>query len=125
LSERVRHSRWIGRDELPSLYRSSGMLVLPSVWEEPFGIPLVEAMASGLPVVATRVGGIPEIVEHGVTGLLVPPDDPDALAGAIAELLVDPSRARELGEAGRRRAEERFSWETVAERLRGLYADLL
>ena len=125
LTKRIRHRTWIGRDELPSLYRSSGMLVLPSVWEEPFGIPLVEAMASGLPVVATRVGGIPEIVEHGVTGLLVPPDDPAALAGAIAELLADPSRARELGEAGRRRAEERFSWDTVTARLRGLYAELL
>ncbi|HEX6582996.1 MAG TPA: glycosyltransferase family 4 protein [Thermoleophilaceae bacterium] len=121
---RVRHTTWVGRDELPAIYRSSGMLVLPSVWEEPFGIPLVEAMASGLPVVATRVGGIPEVVEHGVTGLLVPPDDPDALAGAIGELLADPGRARELGQAGRRRAEERFSWDGVAARLRGLYAEL-
>jgi glycosyltransferase involved in cell wall biosynthesis len=125
VAERVRHKTWIGREELPSLYRSSGMLILPSVWEEPFGIPLVEAMASGLPVVATRVGGIPEVVEHGVTGLLVPPDRPDALADAISELLAYPERARELGRAGRRRAEERFSWDGVTARLRGLYAELL
>lgn len=125
LSERVHHRTWIGREELPPLYRSSAMLVLPSVWEEPFGIPLVEAMASGLPVVATRVGGVPEVVEHGVTGLLVPPDDADALARAITDLLADPERARKLGEAGRRRAEEHFSWDGVAARLRGFYAELL
>jgi glycosyltransferase involved in cell wall biosynthesis len=125
VAERVHHRTWIGREELPPLYRSSGMLVLPSVWEEPFGIPLIEAMASGLPVVATRVGGIPEVVEHGVTGLLVPPDKPDALAGAIMELLADPGRARQLGAAGRRRAEERFSWDGVTARLRGLYSGLL
>jgi starch synthase len=82
-------------------------------------------MASGLPVVTTRVGGMPEVVEHGVTGLLVPPDEPDALAGAIMELLADPGRARQLGAAGRRRAEERFSWDGVTARLRGLYSGLL
>jgi glycosyltransferase involved in cell wall biosynthesis len=125
LSERVRHRTWTGREELPPLYRSSRMLVLPSVWEEPFGIPLVEAMASGLPVVATRVGGVPEVVEHGVTGLLVPPDDPEALAGAIGELLAEPRRARELGQAGRRRAAERFSWDVLTGLLRGLYAELV
>ena len=125
LAARVRRRTWVGRDELPGLYRSSTMLVLPSVWEEPFGIPLVEAMASGLPVVATRVGGIPEVVEHEVTGVLVPPDDADALAEAIASLLDDPARARAFGAAGRRRAEVHFSWEVVAARLRALYEELI
>jgi glycosyltransferase involved in cell wall biosynthesis len=122
---RVRHRAWVDHAEIPSLYRSSAMLVLPSVCEEPFGMPLVEAMASGLPVVATRVGGIPEVVEDGVTGLLVPPEDPVALAEAIARLLDDREYAAALGAAGRRRAEERFSWESVTARMRGLYADLL
>ena len=125
LAARVRHRTWIGREELPGLYRACGMLVLPSVWEEPFGIPLVEAMASGLPVVATRVGGIPEVVEHGVTGLLVPPEDAGALAEAMRALLDDPALARRMGEAGRRRALERFSWDDVAARLRALYGELL
>ena len=124
LRARIGRRTWIGRAELPPLYRSSGMLVLPSVWEEPFGIPLVEAMASGIPVVATRVGGIPEVVEDGVTGLLVPPDDPGALAQAIVSLVEDPARAHALGAAGRRRAEERFSWDSVAARLHGLYGEL-
>jgi colanic acid/amylovoran biosynthesis glycosyltransferase len=75
------------------------------------GMPvcLMEAAAAGVPVVAPRVGGIPELVEHGVTGLLVPPDDPVALADALAELLRDHQCARRMGEAARRRAEERFS----------------
>jgi glycosyltransferase involved in cell wall biosynthesis len=125
LSEKVTHTPWVGRDALPGLYRSSTMLVLPSVWEEPFGIPLVEAMASGLPVVATRVGGIPEIVEDGVTGLLVPPADAEALSNAIEQLLADPARARAMGAAGRRRAEDHFSWEAVTARLSGLYDAVL
>lgn len=123
--ERVSHEPWIGRESLAGRYRAAGMLVLPSVVDEAFGIPLVEAMASGLPVVATRVGGIPEVVEHGVTGLLVPPEDVGALAEAMRTLLDDPALARRMGEAGRRRALERFSWDDVAARLRALYGELL
>ena len=125
VAQRVRHETWLGRDELPERYRRARMLVLPSVVDEAFGIPLVEAMASGLPVVATRVGGIPEVVEDGVTGLLVPPEDPSALTDAITALLEDPALARRMGEAGRRRAVERFSWDGVAARLRGIYEELL
>jgi spore coat protein SA len=123
--ERVSHDTWMGREELAGRYRRAGMLVMPSVVDEAFGIPLVEAMASGLPVVATRVGGIPEVVEHGVTGLLVPPEQPEALAEAIRTLLDDPALAGQMGEAGRRRAVEHFSWDGVTTRLRGLYQELL
>jgi glycosyltransferase involved in cell wall biosynthesis len=123
--KRISHDTWIGRDQLAERYRGAGVLVLPSVVDEAFGIPLVEAMASGIPVVATRVGGIPEVVEHGVTGLLVPPEDPAALAEAIRMLLDDPPLARRMGEAGRRRAVEHFSWDAVTAQLRGLYQELL
>ena len=67
----------------------SAALVVPSAWEEPLGLVALEAMACGVPVVATAVGGIPEVVEHGRNGLLVAPEDPDALAGAIRRVLDD------------------------------------
>jgi alpha-maltose-1-phosphate synthase len=77
---------------------------VPSVWAEPFGIVVIEAMAAGCAVVASRSGGIPEIAEDGVSGVLVPPGDVIGLRGALAELLADPGRRTELGDAARARA---------------------
>ncbi len=95
--------RFMGfRNDLPDLMVASDVFVLPSV-AEAFGLVLVEALYLGVPVVATRVGGIPEIVDHGVDGILVPPADSTALAEALAELLLDPmSRARLAGRVGPR-----------------------
>ena len=89
------------------LLRGAAALVVPSIYE---GMPLVvlEAMEAGVPVVASRVSGIPEVVEDGVTGWLVPPEDPKALAAALSEVLERPDEARRRGEAGRRRVDERF-----------------
>ena len=89
------------------LLRGAAALVVPSIYE---GMPLVilEAMEAGVPVVASRVSGIPEVVEDGVTGWLVPPEDPRALAAALMEVLNRPDMARRRGEAGRRRVDERF-----------------
>lgn len=101
-------------EAVPSFMKALHLFVLPS-HHEPFGRVLLEAMAAGRPVVATRGGGVPEVVVHGETGLLVPPGRPDALAEAIGELLSDPARAEAMGEAGRRRVAERFSLQaTVA-----------
>lgn len=102
----------------------SEMLVHPARWEG-FGLVLLEAMLAARPVVATRVSAIPEVVEHGVTGLLVPPDDGGALADAIDELLSDPGRAAAYGEAGRARAREHFSVSEMAERTRDAYSRAL
>ena len=82
-------------------------------------------MASGLPTVASRVGGMPELVADGETGLLVPPDDAGALADALVRLLDDPPLAARFGAAARARAEERFSWDAVAERALELYRPLI
>ena len=75
---------------------------------------LLEAMASGLPAIASRVAGSEELVVHGETGLLVPPDDPDALREALRGLLVDPHERERLGRAARRRVEAEFRWDTTA-----------
>jgi glycosyltransferase involved in cell wall biosynthesis len=95
------------------LLRGAAALVVPSIYE---GMPLVvlEAMDAGVPVVASRVSGIPEVVEDGRTGWLVPPEDPPALAAALAAVLGDPAAARQRGAAGRRRLDERFRPGAVA-----------
>jgi starch synthase len=95
----------------------------PSLYE-PLGIVNLEAMACGTAVVASAVGGIPEVVSDGETGLLVPPDDPEALAAALNALLGDPARADALGRAGRDRAVTEFGWQAVAAQTADLYAEL-
>jgi starch synthase len=95
----------------------------PSLYE-PLGIVNLEAMACGTAVVASAVGGIPEVVSNGETGLLVPPGDPVALAGALNTLIADPGRAAALGRAGRDRAVAEFGWQAVAAQTAQLYAEL-
>jgi glycosyltransferase involved in cell wall biosynthesis len=103
--------------EVAALLAGLDLFVLASARRSE-GMPtaILEAMACGLPVVATDVGAVDELVEDGVTGMLVAPEDPQALASAIAELLADPDRAAALGRAGRARAVERFGIEALAER---------
>ncbi|MEJ6022112.1 glycosyltransferase [Ramlibacter sp. PS4R-6] len=109
---------WLAREDIESLYAGADVLAMPSRWE---GLPMValEAMRAGLTVVAARVGGIPEAVEHGVTGLLVDPDSPTQLAAALASL--DEHSRRRLGAHGRRRYEERFQVARVVGELDTLY----
>lgn len=110
---------------MPDLYRSSDIYVFPSVWQEPFGLGLAEAMACGLPVVATRVGGVPEIVEDGRSGLLVDPGDPKAIADAVAALLEDEGLRRRLAVEGRKRIEERFTIGSHARALFDIYRSMV
>jgi glycosyltransferase involved in cell wall biosynthesis len=112
--------------DLPVLYRSAEVFVLPSVERncygrsvrvsELLGLAAIEAMASGTPVVASRLGGLTEVVEDGVTGFLVPPGDVAALRGRLDLLLAEPALARRLGEAARARVLDQFTWAKVAER---------
>jgi glycosyltransferase involved in cell wall biosynthesis len=114
---------WVPNSELPQYYRAAALSVIPSL-EEGFGIPAAEAMGCETPVVASDAGGLPEVVEHGVTGLVVPRGDANALAGAIGELLADPARRRRMGQAGRERALRLFDWDRSAEQFEQIYAGL-
>jgi glycosyltransferase involved in cell wall biosynthesis len=109
--------------ELGTFYQRAGCFA-HCAREEAFGLVLLEAMSCGKPVVATRVNGIPEIVRHGETGLLVPPDDPDALAEALLALDADPALRARLGEAGRRLAETDVTWTRVLDGYEALYREL-
>ena len=104
----------VARPDMPELIRSADLVVCPP-WYEPFGIVPVEAMACGRPVVATAVGGMLDTVVDGQTGLLVPPRHPAALAAAIRRLLDDPACRQRMGQAGRRRAVQRYGWWRVGE----------
>jgi len=114
------------RDTLPDLYRAADLFVLPAVHDAKGnvdGLPnvILEAMASGLPVVASGISGIPLAVEDGTTGRLVPEKDPERLREALLELVGDPGRARAMGERGRRKAETGLTWDVVAARYREGY----
>ncbi len=112
------------RQEVVQLLSHATVFVCPSVYE-PFGLINLEAMACQLPVVASAVGGIPEIVVDGATGWLVPPSDPGALAERVNAVLADPAGGRRMGEAGRQRVLDEFQWDVVADRTVALYEELM
>ncbi len=117
---------------LPSVYRAAQVLVLPSVEvtcygkriavSELLGLAILEAMASGTPIIATRVGGVPEIVRDGETGFLVPPGDVAQLRDRLSQVLGDPALARRLGDNARQDVLDRFTWRAVAGRCLAAYS---
>lgn len=126
----VTFTGFLTREALAERYRRCDAFVLPAVYDrrgdtEGLGVVLVEALSQGKPVVASAVGGIPDVVRDGETGLLVAPADPDVLARAVRTYLRDPALARAHGQAGRAHVEAHFSWETIIERLTTLYRRLL
>ncbi|WP_191057472.1 glycosyltransferase family 4 protein [Geminicoccus harenae] len=125
LHRRIRFLGPQSHDRLAELYREADVLVQPSVWKEAFGMPVAEAMAAGLPVIASADAGLLDLVEHGRTGLLVPPGDAAALAAAIADLAAHPARAHAYGAAGRKQALASHTWDVVAQRLAGVYDRVL
>jgi glycogen(starch) synthase len=113
LADRLELRGWCAKEELPEIYRSGDIFVLPSR-DEGMANALLEAMAAGLPVIGTRVAGTGEVVIQGETGLLVAPEDADALAAALTALIADPLRREAFGRAGRERVETTFGWDIVA-----------
>jgi glycosyltransferase involved in cell wall biosynthesis len=112
------------RQDIPSLLDASDLFVLPST-SEAFPNAVLEAMASGLPVLATRVGGIPELIESGRNGVLVDPRDPSALASAAIDLIRNPERAFAMGAAARAHVHERYSFDRMVESFAQLYDSAL
>lgn len=115
---------WMSQEELAGILEQASMAVLPSR-EESFGNTMAEAMATGTPVVSTTAGSIPEVVEHGKSGVLVPPGNAEALAQAIDRLRQHPEEAAQLGEKGRRRVRRHFTWRAVAEAYEQIYTQVL
>jgi glycosyltransferase involved in cell wall biosynthesis len=118
--------RFLGRldaDALASVIDEAVTVAVPSRWYENQPMVVLEAFARGVPVVATDLGGTPELIRHNTDGLLVPPDDATALAGAMAALVADPGRARAMGKAARERALTEFSPDAHLDRLHGAYAE--
>src|SRR3954464_1911702 len=111
LTDAVRILGGVPHDQVPALISSFDIMLMPSIYHsETFGVAAIEASASGVPVIASKVGGVPEAVLHNQTGLLVPPKDPAALAQATIELIDDPQRRRQMGLAGRRFVERYYDW---------------
>jgi glycogen(starch) synthase len=122
VENRVHLLGFVQHEHVPAVLAYADLLVLPSLYEE-LGTVLLEAMWLGRPIVASRTGGIPDVVTHGVSGLLVPPGDPEALACAIDRVLSSPDLAHQLGEAAREQAKD-YDWEVLAERVLEAYRDV-
>jgi len=120
LSTRVRFTGRVTTPELVRHYCRAQMSACPSLYEG-FGLPAAEAMACGLPVVATTGGALPEVVEDGVTGILVPPADAHALAEAMDTFMRDAQLRRRMGQAGRQRILEKFNWRKAALQTEAVY----
>lgn len=113
-----------GKDELIKLYSLSDVFVLPSIYE-PFGIVLLEAMACETACIGTRVGGIPEVIDHNTTGCLVEPESCLDIADAIANLYHDPEKRKMMGKKGRERVKSLFDWSSIAKRTGEVYRQVL
>ena len=123
IADRVTFTGRRGREELKYYYNASDLFV-STPWYEPFGITPLEAMACGVPVIGSNVGGIKYSVEHERTGYLVPPDDPDVLAERMLEVLANDEKRAALSRQAIRRVNRLFTWETVTDQLADLYAEI-
>jgi glycosyltransferase involved in cell wall biosynthesis len=124
VAERVRFAGRVAHRDVPALLRSADVVV-SAPWYEPFGIVPLEAMACGVPVVASAVGGFLDTVVDGATGALVPPRRPDQLAAAVRKLLAEPFWREAYGTAGVDRARSRYSWDRIAAGTLAVYEDVL
>jgi hypothetical protein len=124
VAAKVKFAGAVPNCEMHAYYAAADICVIPSL-REATSLTCLESMASGIPVVATAVGGLPELVTHELEGLLVPPSDSDALATSILTLLLDKGRRRTMGEAGRRKVLREYSWDHIAERTIVVFEDVL
>ena len=125
VADRVHFLGAVPHAELPAVLRAADLFLLTTEPPESFGIVLIEAMACGLPAIATDYPGVRAVVDDGETGLLVGRGDVAAVAAALGELAGDPERRRELGERGRAKALAEWSWPSLLERMDGAYAEAI
>jgi glycogen(starch) synthase len=123
LAGHVEFPGWVAPDRVASLINTSTLVVIPSRWPEPFGLVALQAAQMGRPVVACRVGGLPEVVEHEGTGLLVTADDEQAIADAVESLLSDLSSVKRMGERARQRASDRFDFSAFVDAYEQVYIE--
>ena len=124
ISDQVIFSGFRPRELLPPIYQAADVFVMPSR-SESFGLAVLEAMACGLPVVISRVGGMVDLVEDGVNGFVVPPDDAEGLAAAIRRLASQPALRREMGRRNARQAKSRYTWDRVVDAYLAVYGGIL
>jgi glycogen(starch) synthase len=125
LRDSVEFAGWVAPEKIPELINMATAVIVPSRWPEPFGLVALQAAQMARPVVATCVGGLPEVVVHGETGLLVEKENADALAEAIAFLLNHPQTAIQMGENARKRGQEVFSWDRLLDAYDALYRHII
>ena len=125
LGDRVEFCGGVPNSEVPAMVNRATLVLVPSRWQEPFGIVCLEAAMMERAVVASRVGGVPEVVEDGVSGTLVEPDRPEALAHGITALLDDPTGLVAMGRRARRLAEARFGYDQFLRNHLQWYAEAL
>ncbi len=125
LGDRVRFGGPSSHHDLMNMYKNYDVFLFPSVWEEPLGMTIIEAMAKGVPVVASRVGGVPEIIDDGRNGLLVAPGDPEEIANAVKRLLDDPNLYISIRAGGIRTVLERFSYDAIAGNTEKYFHDIV
>jgi glycogen(starch) synthase len=124
LADRVEFTNWVLPDRVPALINQATIVLMPSRWPEPFGLVALQAAQMARPTVAAAVGGLPEVVDHGLTGLLVEPENAHAIADAVQQLLSHSSEARRLGENARLRTQETFAFETMVDAYERVFAEV-
>lgn len=125
IEARIRFPGWSSREVVHAELRTTSVVSVPSLWPEPFGLVALEANARGIPVVASAVGGLVDVIEDGVNGILVPPDDPRALAESLLRLLSDDRLRASMGASGVAACRGRFSLENHLAKLDSMYGEIL
>jgi spore coat protein SA len=116
---------YVPEETLKMYFNAADVVVVPSIWQEPFGKVAIEALACEKPVVASNVGALPELVQNGINGLIVPPNNPTALAGAVSSLLSDKKLSKRMGLEGRKLVESNYSYEVAVAKCQQIYAQLV
>ena len=123
VAKAVTFAGWVMPEDVSRLMQSATAILMPSRWREPFGLVALQAMQSARPVIASAIGGLPEVVEHGVSGLLVPPEDANALADALASMLADAEKTAAMGRHARDRAEQLFDFARFVDAYETLFSE--